>query len=82
MTENILEKNLREFDFSEFSKIKDSLLENILQKYDEDNSTKTFKSLSQILAEEKLSDEELDYVAAAGIAETNFTPTQSKQEKV
>jgi|GEM_PF-1079862 len=82
MTENILEKNLREFDFSEFSKIKDSLLENILQKYDEDNSTKTFKSLSQILAEEKLSDEELDYVAAAGTVQKDFTAAPSQQEKI
>ena len=62
MTEEILEKNLREFDFSVFSKVKESLLEELLQRH----RMKNFKSLSQQLAEEKLSDEELDYIAAAG----------------
>ena len=62
MTEEILEKNLREFDFSQFSKVKESLLDELLQRH----RMKNFKSLSQQLKEEMLSDEELDYVAAAG----------------
>ena len=62
MTEEILEKNLHEFDYSVFSKVKSSLLDKLLQK----QRIKNFKSLSQQLADEKLSDDELDYVAAAG----------------
>ena len=62
MTEKILERNLREFDFSVFSKVKDSLLDELLQRH----RMKNFKSLSQQLADERLSDDELDYVAAAG----------------
>ena len=62
MTEVILEENLRAFDFSEFSKVKESLLDELLQRH----RMKNFKSLSQQLAEEMLSEEELDYVAAAG----------------
>ena len=62
MTDTMLEKNLRAFDFSQFSKVKDSLLDELLQRH----RMKNFKSLSQQLKEEMLSDEELDYVAAAG----------------
>ena len=62
MTEVILEKNLKAFDFSEFSKVKESLLDELLQRH----RMKNFKSLSQQLADERLSDDELDYVAAAG----------------
>ena len=62
MTEEILEKNLREFDFSVFSKVKESLLDELLQRH----RMKNFKSLSQQLADERLSDDELDYVVAAG----------------
>ena len=62
MTEKILETNLRGFDYSVFSKVKDSLLEELLQRH----RMKNFRSLSQQLAEEMLSDDELDYVAAAG----------------
>lgn len=63
MTEQILENNLRNFDYSVFSKVRGSLLAEIMNKYDE--GAKGFKSYSQIIAEEHLSDEELDYVAAA-----------------
>lgn len=63
MTDEILEKNLRQFDYSVFSKVRGSLLGEIMQKYDEKTG---FKSYSQIMAEEMLSDEELDYAAAAG----------------
>ena len=62
MTDTMLEKNLKAFDFSQFSKVKDSLLDELLQRH----RMKNFKSLSQQLKEEMLSDEELDYVAAAG----------------
>ena len=62
MTEEILEKNLREFDFSQFSKVKESLLEELLQKH----RRKNFQNLSLQLPEEIIFDEELDYVAAAG----------------
>ena len=62
MTEEILEKNLREFDYSVFSKVKESLLDELLQKH----RMKNFKSLSQQWADARLSDDELDYVAAAG----------------
>lgn len=61
MTEEILEKNLREFDYSVFSKVKDSLLEEILLRQRK-NNFRNFRSLS----DEILSDDELDYVAAAG----------------
>ena len=62
MTDESLERNLKVFDFSQFSKVKDSLLDELLQRH----RMKNFKSLSQQLAEEMLSEEELDYVAAAG----------------
>ena len=62
MTDTMLEKNLKAFDFSQFSKVKDSLLDELLQRH----RMKNFKSLSQQLKEEMLSEEELDYVAAAG----------------
>lgn len=62
MTEEILEKNLREFDYSVFSKVKKSLLEEILERQRRDN----FRSFSQKFSEEMLSDDELDYLAAAG----------------
>lgn len=71
MTEEILEKNLREFDYSVFSKVKNSLLEELLQK----QRMKNFKSLSQQWADERLSDDELDYVAAAG---NNFLDKDKK----
>ena len=62
MTDAILEKNLREFDYSVFSKVKKSLIDELLQKH----LMKNFKSLSQQWADERLSDDELDYLAAAG----------------
>ena len=62
MTEEILEKNLREFDYSVFSKVKKSLLEEILERQRMDN----LKSFSQKFSEEMLSDDELDYLSAAG----------------
>ena len=54
MTNEMLEKNLKAFDFSEFSKVKDSLLDELLQRH----RMKNFKSLSQQLKEEMLSESE------------------------
>ena len=62
MTEEILEKSLRGFDFSQFSKVKESLLDELLQRH----RMKNFRVFSQPFANEILSDEELDTVAAAG----------------
>ena len=62
MTNEMLEKNLNAFDFSEFSKVKESLLDELLQRH----RMKNFKSLSQQLSEEMIMDDELDCVAAAG----------------
>ena len=65
MTNDNFEKEMKSFDYSVFSKVKDSLLDKLLQKHRADNAT-NFKSLSQLMKEEFMSDEELDYVAAAG----------------
>ena len=65
MTDQILDEILREFDYSVFSKVKDNLLEELLQRQRK-NNLQNFMSLSQQLAMEKLSDDELDYVVAAG----------------
>ena len=65
MTTDKLDMELAAIDFSKFSKVRESLLETLLKKHRQDNF-KGFKSLSQELAESRLSLEELDYVAAAG----------------
>ena len=62
MTDTILERNLRGFDYSVFSKVKDSLLEDLLQR----QRMRNFRSLSQQLRAEMMTEDELDYVAAAG----------------
>ena len=64
MTNNI-ESELKNFDYSVFSKVKDSLLEELLQKQ-RMNKFKNFSSLSQRLSAEAMSDDEVDMVAAAG----------------
>ncbi len=70
MTEEILEKSLREFDYSMFSKVKESLLKELLKRQRQ-NNLKNFKSFAQQLAEEKICDEELDFVVAAGNSNRN-----------
>ena len=65
MTNNIFESELKNFDYSVFSKVKDSLLEELLQKQ-RMNKFKNFSSLSQRLSAEAMSDDEVDMVAAAG----------------
>ena len=64
MTDKILEENLQAFDFSVFSEVRESLLEELLKKHRSDRM-KNFKSLSQQISEE-MSYDELDFVAAAG----------------
>ena len=65
MKDEMLDKNLSEFDYSVFSKVKDSLLDEIMQKYD-NRKLKSFKIYSQMIMEETMTDDELDYIAAAG----------------
>ena len=65
MTENNFEQEMRNFDYSVFSKVKNSLLDELLQKQRADNM-KNFKSLSQTMREEFMTEDELDYIAAAG----------------
>jgi len=65
MTDKIFEQELKGFDYSVFSKVKDSLLEELLQRQRRDNLA-NFTSLSQRLSAEIMSDDELDMVAAAG----------------
>ena len=73
MTDKIFEQELKGFDYSVFSKVKDSLLEELLQRQRRDNLA-NFTSLSQRLSQEVLSDDELDIVAAAG---TTLQPDNS-----
>ena len=75
MTDKIFEQELKGFDYSVFSKVKDSLLEELLQRQRRDNLT-NFTSLSQRLSAEILSDDELDMVAAAG--NPTLPPTDRK----
>lgn len=75
MTTDKLDTELAQFDYSEFSAVKKSLLATLLQRHRQDNF-KGFKSLSQELSESKLSFEELDYVAAAGNPTLNQKPEQ------
>lgn len=65
MTNAIFEQELKGFDYSVFSKVRNSLLIELLQRQRKDNM-KNFKSLSQQMAESMMTDEELDLVAAAG----------------
>lgn len=65
MTNTNFDQELRSFDYSVFSKVKDSLLDELLQKHRADNFGK-FQKFSVGFFEDKMTDEELDYVAAAG----------------
>lgn len=75
MTDMNLEKSLREFDYSEFSKVKESLLSDILREMYKDN-LKRNKNLMQNFSDELLNDEELDYAVAAG------SPFTRQKEKI
>lgn len=74
MTDKSLEKNLRGFDFSEFSKVKKSLFNEILFEHRKDN----FRRLGN-LSDEIMTEEELDYIAAAGNTATNLDDTEIKK---
>ena len=65
MTNDYLDRELAAVDFSKFSKVRESLLEKLLTKHRQDNF-KGFKSLSQEIFIERMTDEELDYAVAAG----------------
>ena len=65
MTDATLEQNLQAFDYSVFSKVKGSLLAELLKRHDADNSRR-ISGLSRMLTSEMMTDEELDFVAAAG----------------
>ncbi len=65
MTNDYLDRELAAVDFSKFSKVRESLLETLLQKHRQDN-LKGFMSLSQEIFTERMTDEELDYAVAAG----------------
>ena len=65
MTDATLEQNLQAFDYSVFSKVKGSLLAELLRRHDADNSRR-ISGLSRMLTSEMMTDEELDFVAAAG----------------
>ena len=56
MTDKIFEQELKGFDYSVFSKVRNSLLEEILQKQRRDNMA-NFASLSQRLSAEMMSDD-------------------------
>lgn len=84
MTDKIFEQKLKGFDYSVFSKVRNSLLDELLQKQRRDNLM-NFKSLSQRLSEEMMTDNELDMVAAAGTtlqsAEKDFSQTVNYPQK-
>ena len=65
MNNDYLDRELAAVDFSKFSKVRESLLETLLQKHRQYNS-KGFISLSQEIFTERMTDEELDYAVAAG----------------
>lgn len=78
MTDERLDQELKNFDFSVFSKVRTNLLDKILEKQRKDN-LKNFCSFSQQIISERLSDEELDFVAAAG---NNYTDKDLKKIKL
>lgn len=59
------DQELKGFDYSVFSRVKDSLLDELLQKHRADNFGK-FQKFSAGLFADRLNDDELDMVAAAG----------------
>ena len=71
-----LDMELGAFDYSQFSAVKESLLQTLLKKHRQDNFN-GFKSLAQKLSEARMLEEELDYVAAAGTSipeKVTYTP--------
>lgn len=80
MTEDMLEKELRAFDYSTFSKVKDSLLAELLQMHRKDNAGKS-KGLPQRFLDRKMTEDELDYATAAGTPETMQFLTEAQKTK-
>ena len=78
MTNEIFERELQEFDYSVFSKVKDSLLDELLQKHRQDNFGK-FQKFSTNFFDEKMTDEELDYAVAAGNPAIQKNPKDDKK---
>ena len=77
MTNKNFDKELQDFDYSVFSKVKDSLLDELLQKHRQDNLGK-YQKFSAMFFDEKMNDEELDYVAAAGNPAIQKNPKDDK----
>ena len=65
MLDTDLERDLKSFDYSTFSSVRESLLRELLQKHRADNGTR-IPSLSQTILAKHMTEEELDCVAAAG----------------
>ena len=62
-----IEKQLREVNFSRFSKKKDSLLQRLSELREQaQHQQASLQSIAHESDEERLSDDELDYVSAAG----------------
>lgn len=80
MTEDMLEKELRAFDYSTFSKVNDSLLAELLQMHRKDNAGKS-KGLPQRFLDRKMTEDELDYATAAGTPETMQFLTEAQKTK-
>lgn len=77
MTNEIFEKELQEFDYSVFSKVKDNLLNELLQKHRQDKFDK-FQKFSGNFFNERMTDEELDYAVAAGNPAVQKNPKDDK----
>ena len=62
---NHFEQDLRSFDYSVFSNVRKSLLQDLLQQHRRDNANNV-PTLFDSLRTKRLTDDELDCVAAAG----------------
>ena len=83
MLEDTLEKDLRSFDYSSFSEIRESLLQELLQKHTRDNA-KRVPGLFRALKGKRMADYELDYVAAAGNPnmKLGFSPSEDLLQRI
>ena len=68
MTNTEMEKQLRGFDFSKLSKVKGSLLQNLLERHRQDNAPKAW------WRQEQMSTDDLDMVIAAGNNPYGYEP--------
>ena len=67
-----LEQDLKEFDFSHLSKVRESLLQDLL------TAQRNKKNKNHLFAGNMLTDAELDYAAAAGV---NYAPKDRELTK-